>query len=129
MVHHCHYSCKIFGLTHKRCNSVISQDAKFKKLNIYAHNAAFDLNYVVKGINYSLMAQEQTKFPETSVLGEDEGNLKRLIIGPCCYQDTFKVFGVSLDALCRVKTHEEKGNVEAILFVKACIFQNCFKRY
>ena len=118
MVHHCHYSGKIFGLAHKRCNSVISQDAKFKKLNIYAHNAAFDLNYVVKGINYSIMAQEQTKFPETSVLGEDESHLKRLII-----------FGMSLDALCQLKTPEEKGNVEAILFVKACIFQNCFKRY
>ena len=41
------------------------------------------------------MAQEQTKFPETSALGEDEGHLKGLIIVPCCYQDTLRFWYVS----------------------------------
>ena len=83
---------------------------------VYARKAAFNLNFVVNGITYSLMAQEQTNVPGTSALGEDEAHLKRLIIGHCCYQDTFKVFGMSLDALCQVKSPEDKGNVEAILF-------------
>ena len=61
VIHHCHYTGNIEGVAHKRCNSSIRQETKFKKMNIYAHNAAFDLNFVVKGINYGLMAAENTK--------------------------------------------------------------------
>ena len=65
---------------------------------VYAHNAAFDLNFIVKGINYGLLASVDTKFPETSALGPDESRIKKLIVGPCSYQDTFQVFGMSLSS-------------------------------
>ena len=115
VVHHCHYSGNIEGIAHKRCNSVIRQETKFKKMNVYAHNAAFDLNYIVKGINYGLLASAETKFPETNALGPDESHIKKLVVGPCSYQDTFQVFGMSLSALCDVKTEKEVNDVEHAL--------------
>ena len=115
VIHHCHYTGEVVGVAHKRCNSSIRQETKFKKMNIYAHNAAFDLNFVVKGINYGLMAAENTKFPETNALGPDESHIKNLVVGPCSYQDTFQVFGMSLSSLCDVKTDVEIESVENAL--------------
>ena len=129
VVHHCHYTGNVQGAAHKRCNSIIRQETKFKKMNIYAHNAAFDLNYIIKGVNYGLLASAETKFPETSALGPDESHIKKLVVGPCSYQDTFQVFGMSLAALCDVKTKKEVKDVEhALLYyiLNHSYFSNVF---
>ena len=53
VIHHCHYSGKIYGYTHKSCNSQL-RTQKDIPVKVYAHNAAnFDLLFLVKGFTSS----------------------------------------------------------------------------
>ena len=114
VVHHCHYSGHIFGPAHKRCNSRIQQE-KRRGCNVYAHNATFDNQFILKTIDISLLTRPYCGPPEISVLGANMENIKAITIGVNKYLDSFKFYENSLAALCKIKTKEEKTMVNDML--------------
>ena len=108
VVHHCHYTGTVHGPVHKRCNSRVKIPTKHLKINIYAHNAsAFDNQFVIKGINVSLLAQKGQPIPYLNLMGDSSDHIKIIHLGDCTFKDSFKLFESSLEDLCKIKSVEE----------------------
>ena len=104
VVDHCHYSRKIFGYAHKRCNSKRSTRFFDLTIPVFAHNACrFDNKYIVSGIDRLLLQKD-----ELCIIGQSVDNHSYIKAGNLFFLDSLKFLPSSLDDLSSSKTVQEQ---------------------
>ena len=103
---HCHYSCKILGYAHNKCNLIY----KFKKdtvndylINIFAHNSQnFDQSFLIRALQ-----NLDNKIP-FSCLPRNSNKLISIQIGPFIFKDSYLFPNKSLDYLTGTINDEDR---------------------
>lgn len=107
VIHHSHFTNKVIGKAHKRCNSSV-QEEKLKVCNVYAHNARFDNKFVAANLELAIFAENYKVIPNVSLEGENSEQIKCIKIGQLHFKDSFSVFESSLGNLTQIKTEASK---------------------
>ena len=107
VIHHDHYTRKIYGYAHPSCNSALQNPTASSKTTIYAHNAAkFDLAFVRRGIKLSDWCSKDLNFQ-----GSDR--VDGITLGSrIMYRDTLKFFQEALADLVASADDEEKDRIQ-----------------
>lgn len=108
VVHHNHYSGKIYGYAHKRCNSMV-QDPYALVINVYAHNAKFDNKFVLNAIDLSQLTSDYKRCPEVEIFGENSEQIKEIMVAGLHFKDSFAVFESGLDDLTKINGFKKHG--------------------
>ena len=107
VIHHDHFTRRIYGYAHPSCNSALQNPAAMCKTCIYAHNAVkFDLSFVRRGIKLSDWGSK-----DVHLHGSDRVDAITLS-SRVTYRDTLKFFQESLADLVKSADATEQERIQ-----------------
>ena len=113
VIHHDHITGEIYGLAHSSCNLQVRQHGGMRNVNIFSHNATFDLFYVIEGMLKNLTSLRGKDYSESiKPIGNTLDKIRMIFnVGHMTFKDSYQMFADSLDNLAVSMNDDMKNQV------------------
>jgi len=113
VIHHDHITGEVYGLAHSSCNLQVRQHGGMRNVNIFSHNATFDLFYVIEGMLKNLTSLRGRDYSQSiKPIGNTLDKIRMIFnVGHMTFKDSYQMFADSLDNLAKSMNDDMKNQV------------------